>query len=215
MSRRNAIRAHRPRLGALVVGVAFLVALGACSEDDGGAISTDSTDGESTGSTPPGETTAGTLADAAQGGGAVSYDPALAPLGAELTVGVEAGDEQTSVALEVTGFLPDRGYAAHLHTQPCGATGADAGPHFQQEVDPAATPEEPSADPAFANPENEIWLDVETDADGAGTSDAEVPFAFGGEGPRSLVIHAEQSTATEPGEAGSAGDRVACMTLAT
>ncbi len=196
----------------------MIVLLGACTEDDGGAISTDSTtapDGESGGSTSDADTTAGTLVDAAQGGGAVSFDPALAPIGAELTVGVEAGDEQTSVALEVSGLLADRGYAAHLHTQPCGATGADAGPHFQQEVDPAATPEAPSADPAFANPENEIWLDVETDADGAGTSMAEVPFAFGSEGPRSLVVHAEEATATEPGEAGSAGDRVACMTLAS
>ncbi len=189
----------------------MIVLLGACTEDDGGAISTDST----TASDGDADTTAGTLVDAAQGGGAVSYDPALAPIGAELTVGVEAGDEQTSVALEVSGLLADRGYAAHLHTQACGATGADAGPHFQQEVDPAATPEAPSADPAFANPENEIWLDVETDADGAGTSMAEVPFAFGSEGPRSLVVHAEEATATGPGEAGSAGDRVACMTLAS
>lgn len=211
-------RALRPRRSTLVVGGACVIALlGACTEDDGGAISTDSTappDGESDGSTPAADTTAGTLVDAAQGGGAVSYDPAQAPIGAELTVGVEAGDEQTTVELEVAGLLPDRGYAAHLHTQLCGATGADAGPHFQQEVDPAATPEAPSADPAFANPENEIWLDVETDADGAGTSAAEVPFAFGGEGPRSLIIHAEEATATGPGEAGSAGDRVACMTLA-
>lgn len=214
MSRRTTAHAHRSRLGALVAGAGLLV-LGACTEDDGGAISTDSTaaPGEESAGSP--DSTAGTLVDAAQGGGAVSYDPALAPLGAELTVGVEAGDEQTSVALEVAGLLPDRGYAAHLHTQPCGATGADAGPHFQHEVDPAATPEAPSSDPAFANPENEIWLDVQTDADGAGTSTADVPFAFGDEGPRSLIIHAEERTATEPGAAGSAGPRVACMTLAT
>lgn len=212
MAFRTAASARRATLAA--GGACLIVLLGACTEDDGGAISSDTTAAPD-GSAPAADTTAGTLVDAAQGGGAVSYDPATAPLGAELTVAVDAGEGQTSVDLEVSGLLADRGYAAHLHTQPCGATGADAGPHFQNEVDPAATPEAPSADPAFANPENEIWLDVETDAAGAGTSAAEVPFALGDDGPRSLVIHAEEATATAPGEAGSAGDRVACMTLAS
>ena len=85
-----------------------------------------------------------------------------------MTVETVRAEADTSVALTVAGLLPNRGYAAHLHTRPCGPTGADAGPHFQNRVDPAATPEQPSTDPAYANPQNEFWLDVRTDAAGAG-----------------------------------------------
>ena len=51
---------------------------------------------------------------------------------------------------------------------PCGPTGDAAGPHFQNQVDPAAAPGKPSTDPAYANPQNEIWLDLRTDGDGDG-----------------------------------------------
>ena len=71
---------------------------------------------------------------------------------------------------------PSRGYAAHAHVNPCGPTGDAAGPHFQNRPDPAAAPGKPSTDPAYANPQNEIWLDLRTDGDGDGESRAEVPF---------------------------------------
>jgi Cu-Zn family superoxide dismutase len=117
------------------------------------------------------------------------------------------------VRLEVGGLLPNRGYAVHVHTQPCGPTGAAAGPHFQHDVDPAATPEQPSADPAFANPRNEIWLDVRTDAEGDGETTAQVPFVFADRAPASVVVHEAEATATAPGEAGMAGSRVACLNV--
>ena len=119
----------------------------------------------------------------------------------------------TAVQLEVAGLLPGRGYAAHAHVNACGPTGDAAGPHFQNQVDPAAAPGRPSTDPAFANPQNEIWLDLRTDGEGDGESTAEVPFVFADRAPASVVIHEAEVTATTPGQAGSAGARLACLTI--
>ncbi|MEJ2866181.1 superoxide dismutase [Actinomycetospora sp. OC33-EN08] len=143
---------------------------------------------------------------------ALTYSPA-APAGANLTVETVRAQDSTTATLTASGLQPNRGYAAHLHTRPCGATGNDAGPHFQNRVDPAATPEKPSSDPAYANPENEFWLDVRTDAAGAGTSGATVPFALTDRAPASLILHEKEMTATAPGQAGTAGGRLACVTL--
>jgi superoxide dismutase, Cu-Zn family len=155
----------------------------------------------------------GVLAPPEQGGNAVTYDPALAPQGAEMSVDVSAAGGGTQVRLEVEGLLPDRGYAAHAHTGACGPTGDAAGPHFQDRVDPAAGPGKPSTDPAYANPRNEIWLDLRTDAEGDGEAVAEVPFAFADRAPASVVLHEAEATATEPGRAGGAGARLACLTV--
>ena len=119
----------------------------------------------------------------------------------------------TEIRLDVDGLLPNRGYAAHAHVNACGPTGDAAGPHFQNQVDPAAAPGKPSTDPAYANPQNEIWLDLRTDGDGDGESRAEVPFVFTGRAPASVIIHEAEATATAPGQAGSAGARLACITV--
>ncbi|OZM78937.1 superoxide dismutase family protein [Pseudonocardia sp. MH-G8] len=155
----------------------------------------------------------GTLAAPEQAQDAFTYDPAQAPAGAELSVEAGGSNGATQVQLDVDGLLPDRGYAAHAHARPCGPTGDAAGPHFQNEVDPAATPEQPSTDPAYANPQNEIWLDLRTDSEGDGEASTEVPFVFRDRAPASVIIHAAESTATAPGEAGSAGGRLACLNV--
>jgi Cu-Zn family superoxide dismutase len=144
---------------------------------------------------------------------AVTYNPALAPDGATITVGVDARSGSTEVRLDVGGLLPSRGYAAHAHVNPCGPTGDVAGPHFQNRVDPAAAPGKPSTDPAYANPQNEIWLDLHTDGAGAGGSRVEVPFTFTNRAPASVVIHEAETTGTAPGQAGTAGARLACITV--
>ncbi|MDN5750933.1 MAG: superoxide dismutase family protein [Pseudonocardia sp.] len=142
-------------------------------------------------------------------GTAITYDPELVPVGSRGAVSAETGDDGTTVTLAVRGLLPDRQYGAHAHTEPCGATGADAGPHFQNEVDPV----QPSVDPAYANPQNEIWLDLTTDASGAGSATAEVEWGFEEDRrAKSVIIHA-MGTATGPGEAGKAGSRPACITV--
>ncbi|MFJ6676627.1 superoxide dismutase [Actinosynnema sp. NPDC091369] len=143
---------------------------------------------------------------------AFTYDQDAAPPGAELELEVIAGDDATTVRLSADLLQPDRGYAAHAHTDPCGKKGTDAGPHYQHEVDPAATPERPSVDPAYANPRNEIWLELKTDAQGNGTAETTVPFTFGDRTPASIVLHEHPTTETEQGRAGSAGGRIACFT---
>ncbi|MCT2582893.1 superoxide dismutase family protein [Actinophytocola gossypii] len=188
--------------------VAALVLAGCGAEDSG------EEDAPITSADRPSATSAsGTLAPPESANGAFTYDPAQAPADATLAVEIVESDESTTVELTVDGMQPDRGYAAHAHTDPCGADGAAAGPHFQHEVDPAATADEPSTDPAYANPDNEIWLDLRTDDTGSGTASTEVPFRFGDREPASVVVHANPTTATGPGEAGKAGDRLACLTI--
>jgi len=155
----------------------------------------------------------GTLAPPEGASDAFTYNPAVAPAGAQLAVTASATASSSTVQLDVTGLLPNRGYAAHVHQLPCGPTGAAAGPHHQHDVDPAASPEKPSSDPAFANPRNEIWLDLRTDGDGNAAVTAETPFVFSDRTPASVVIHQAEVTATGPGEAGTAGARVACLNV--
>jgi superoxide dismutase, Cu-Zn family len=159
---------------------------------------------------------AGTLTPPNGDAKAITYNPELAPVGAAVTGIVTPGLEQTGVYVSVSGFAPNRSYAVHAHTDPCGPTGDAAGPHFQNRVDPAATPQAPSTNPEYANPANEFWLDLRTDASGAGTARTTVPFVVTeNRTPQSIVIHEEMQTATGPGEAGEAGGRLACVTLST
>lgn len=146
---------------------------------------------------------------------AITYNPSLAPPGAAVTAFVvPSSNGSTTVTLTVSGLLPNRDYAVHAHVNACGATGEAAGPHFQNHEDPAATPQSPSTNPEYANPQNEIWLDVHTDATGAGTATTTVPFVLpDNRVPGSIVIHEAEHTATAPGQAGQAGARIACLTL--
>ncbi|GGQ83101.1 hypothetical protein GCM10010166_61670 [Couchioplanes caeruleus subsp. azureus] len=145
--------------------------------------------------------------NAAGAGGAYSYDAARVPSGAHVAVWSVSGPKRTRTLLFVQGLKPGQTYGAHLHANACGASPAAAGPHYQQVPDPV----QPSTDPAFANPENEVWLDVHTDAAGNGISRSFNKWVFRTP-PRSLVLHAEH-THTEPGKAGTAGARLACLNL--
>jgi Cu-Zn family superoxide dismutase len=60
---------------------------------------------------------------------------------------------------------------------------------------------------------NEVWLDFTTDAKGNATKAATVDWAFGAAPASSVVIHAEP-TKTAPGQAGMAGARAACVSIA-
>jgi Cu-Zn family superoxide dismutase len=202
------------RAVALVLLVSAAGATG-CTNGSGDAAPAMSTSATSTPTTPdtPGSARAanGTFAAYAPGVTAVTYDPALVPVGATASVTVAPASSGTKVDLTVNGLQPNRGYGAHLHTNPCGQTGAAAGPHYQHQKDPAASASQPSVDPSYANPRNEVWLDFTTDAGGKASATAAEPWAFATP-PRSLVIHA-MTTRTAPGEAGTAGARAACLTL--
>ncbi|SHK41661.1 superoxide dismutase, Cu-Zn family [Pseudonocardia thermophila] len=141
------------------------------------------------------------------GTGGITYDPALVPVGASAVVTATTRDGGEVVTLTLRGVLPDRTYGAHAHTNACGETGDAAGPHFQFDVDPV----QPSVDPRWANPQNEVWLDLTTDASGTGTSTATLNKTFPDDRrPRSVVVHA-MKTSTEEGKAGTAGARAACL----
>ncbi|MFD7655949.1 superoxide dismutase [Actinosynnema sp. NPDC059797] len=194
------------------MGIVLVAAL--CTTAGCGGSGTDAAGPESTATSESAVTNrqVGVLAEVSEADTAFTYDPTAAPPGAELELEVFEGDGTTTVRLTASQLQPDRGYAAHAHTDPCGKTGADAGPHYQHEQDPNATPDQPSTDPAYANPQNEIWLDLATDGEGNGTAETTVPFDFGDRVPASIVLHEMPTTATEPGKAGTAGGRLACFT---
>jgi Cu-Zn family superoxide dismutase len=116
-----------------------------------------------------------------------------------------AGD--THVTLHVNGLKPDTEYGAHAHVNRCGLDPLAAGSHFQHVVAPPGH----AGDPAYANEDNEIWLDLETNAAGNGVAVTTVEWQFApGAAPKSVVIH-ELPTSTAPGSAGTAGARLACL----
>ncbi|MGH3924798.1 MAG: hypothetical protein ACRDTT_18380, partial [Pseudonocardiaceae bacterium] len=201
------------RLTHAALGVAVALALTACSAQQSTTVPAPTTSGTGEPTVAADLGGEGRLTKPGPLSNAFTYDPVTAPVGALLRVALTASNKPTTARLDVSGLLPNRGYAVHLHDRACGLTGAAAGPHFQHQVDPAATPDTPSTDPEFANPRNEIWLDIRTDATGAGTSHTEVPFIFTDRVPASVVVHEQTVTAMEPGKAGKAGDRVACLTL--
>ncbi|HEX2301602.1 MAG TPA: superoxide dismutase family protein, partial [Pseudonocardiaceae bacterium] len=196
-----------------VAGVTVALGLSACSANQSPAPTTSAPPPTSEEPAAVELSGQGTLAEPGRSSNAFTYDPTLAPAGATLTVTLTPTEGATKGKLDVSGLQPNRGYAVHLHAKPCGRTGDAAGPHFQHKTDPAATPDKPSTDPKYANPDNEVWLDVRTDGTGAGSSTTEVPFVFTDRAPASVVVHEAMKTATGPGEAGNAGGRVACFTL--
>jgi Cu-Zn family superoxide dismutase len=142
-------------------------------------------------------------------GTAITYDEGLVPSGTRGAVQSRSGEGTTTVTLAVRGLEPNRVYGAHVHALPCGELPDDAGPHFQYSVDPV----QPSVDPTYANPQNEIWLDLTTDETGAGSTESTVAWTFPDDRrPKSVVVHADR-TSSGPGEAGTAGGRVACISV--
>jgi superoxide dismutase, Cu-Zn family len=121
-----------------------------------------------------------------------------------------AGD--TIVTLHVRGLKPNRDYGAHAHDNACHPSDAmAAGGHFQNVPFPQGSS---ATDPLHANPTNEIWLDLTTDAEGNGVAQTKVPWQFSPErSAGSVMIHAEHTHTGAHGPAGVAGARLACITV--
>lgn len=151
----------------------------------------------------------GQFAPYAPGNTAVTYDPALVPVGAVATVASLPSDEGTYVMLRVWGLAPDHTYEAHAHLAPCGPRGDDAGPRYQAAPAPTA-PADASAGAQDTDPRNQIWLGLRTDARGDGLAYTVVNWQFTDRHARSVVIRAEP-TQLGTGRAGSAGAPVACL----
>jgi Cu-Zn family superoxide dismutase len=142
-------------------------------------------------------------------GAPVSYDSTLVPEGAWARVQeLRTPNEATIVTLHVRGLLPNTSYGAHAHVNACGSTGAAAGPHYQNVPAPAGH----ATDPVYANPYNEVWLDLTTDGEGNGSAQTRVGWWFRSGGANSVILHVEH-THTEPGAAGTAGRRLGCLTV--
>ena len=114
----------------------------------------------------------------------------------------------TFVFLALRGVEPDHHFGIHVHTRPCGTRPDSSGPHYQNVKDP----KQPSTNPQYANPRNEMWLDVTTNSRGDARAKSLVKWHFRAGEARSVVIH-EHGTATHQGRAGMAGDRVACINV--
>lgn len=143
-----------------------------------------------------------------EGASAVTYDEQNVPVGATVEVTITPINSGSDIAITVSGLIGDRDYGAHLHTEPCGADPEDAGGHYQHE--PAPDPSTP--DPDYANPQNEAWLDFHTDPEGRAHSQTSVSWQPREGEANSVVIHAER-TQTVPVLAGTAGERLACVTI--
>jgi superoxide dismutase, Cu-Zn family len=146
----------------------------------------------------------GTFGSYTPGTTAVTYTPSLVPFNAKATSLSVTGPHGTATTLIVYGFLPNREYGAHVHTNPCGPNPTDAGPHYQNVVDPV----QPSTDPTYTNPHNEIWLDLHTDPHGNALALSTVPWPFTDRHPHSILLHDHH---THPD--GTAGPRLACLNV--
>ncbi|MPY77121.1 MAG: superoxide dismutase [Actinophytocola sp.] len=196
---------HRKSPVLLAVAAAGLLAT-ACGSGEGAVEPTEQVTPE-----PHSLSHDGTLAVPGKATDGFTYDTKLAPVGTEMAIDMRSFKGKSTFGLKVSGLLPNRGYAAHAHTENCGSNGDIAGPHFQHKPVPKNASD---TDPKYANPNNEIWLDLRTDAKGNGSSEAKLPFAITDwSRPKSVVVHAAKKTSTAPGMAGEAGDRIACLTL--
>jgi len=111
---------------------------------------------------------------------------------------VKTGEDSTHVTLHVRGIDAPAGqtFGAHVHQQPCGATGTAAGPHYQH------------AGTTGTLEEREVWLDITVNASGNAHSEATRPWVLDESTPRSVILHALPTAAD-----GTAGTRLACIDL--
>ncbi|MEU1942332.1 superoxide dismutase family protein [Streptomyces sp. NPDC059474] len=159
---------------------------------------------------------------------AVTYDKSLVPTSASVFIAEarlsgealkkhhEGGEDHghypmhkgTFVFISVRGLAADHHFGIHVHTKPCGTKPDSSGPHYQNKKDP----KQPSTNPKYANPHNEVWLDITTKSDGKGWAKSWVKWNFRSGEARSVVIH-KHATDTTSGKAGMAGARVACVNV--
>jgi hypothetical protein len=112
---------------------------------------------------------------------------------------------RSTLTLHLSGLEPGETYAAYAYRQPCDAT-KDL--RFQQFPDR----KQPSSNPLFANPFNEIWFVGKADQHGQATSRVRRSSQFAPTwSPRSVVLEGDpiiRGTSKLP------GPRLACLTVA-
>jgi Cu-Zn family superoxide dismutase len=114
---------------------------------------------------------------------------------------------KTKVKLTVDKLPPNRLFGVHVHKLSCAEM--SAGPHYQH----METPEGGSrTDNTYANPTNEIWLDLTTDAQGKKTIEHLTDWNIIKEKAKGIIVH-DLPSSTAPGMGGTAGARLACLNL--
>ena len=94
----------------------------------------------------------------------------------------------------------NRVFGAHAHTKPCASDPAASGPHHAN----------PASDATKSLAAREVWLDVNVDGLGRGTSFALFDWRIKKGDSGSVVIHAEPTNMIT----GTAGARILCTTIA-
>ncbi len=115
---------------------------------------------------------------------AVTYDPDSVPVTGKIRAVVLREGE---ASMAISGLGPHRFFGAHLNTTECPPSGMDVGPRLQHTV---------NADPDFANPENEVWLDFTTDGNGLATSTSVHAWPFDPDRPPRSIVIDDGNTAT-------------------
>lgn len=112
---------------------------------------------------------------------------------------VEDASGRTIVTVHVKGLPANREFGSHVHVADCATN--KAGGHYQNV---------PGTGAAFANAENEIWLDFHTNDAGNATAKATVDWTFRPGGANAVIIHNNHTAHADPG-AGTAGSKLACL----
>ncbi|GAA4804522.1 superoxide dismutase family protein [Tomitella cavernea] len=196
-------RAAPAKCAAVVVAIAAAAATAACGSDAAAPPPADA-------APPASHVTTGVFLVPEIASNAVTYDPAKVPPNSTATVTESVHGSQTVVTLNVTGLQPATEYGVHATTEPCGKQPGSAGARYQNRPDPAASPGNPSTDPAYANTSNELWLDFTTTSAGTAYGTRTLGWTFRPGEARSLVI-LDHLTSTGSHDAGDAGARLACL----
>jgi hypothetical protein len=108
---------------------------------------------------------------------------------------------ETYTGIRVSNLPPRRTFGAHVHKLSCADT--KGGTHYQNIPSPT-TP----TDVAYANANNEIWLDFTTDRNGRAQVSQRSNFVIRRNQANSIVVHTQAT-----GEGGIAGAKLACIDL--
>ena len=119
----------------------------------------------------------------------------------------DAGGGKMKLELKVSGMPSNASHGAHLHLKACdeGMDGAKGGGHYQHMPFPSSSN---AMDPAYANKDNEAWLDFTTNDKGEGTGVAEVKWVPTADQAKSIIVHAMPTK-----NDGTAGPRLACLPM--
>ncbi|WP_158726583.1 superoxide dismutase family protein [Tomitella fengzijianii] len=199
----DARRATSAKCAAAAVALAAAATTAACGSDAAAPPPADA-------APPTSHVTAGAFLTPEIASNAVTYDPAKVPLNSTATVTESVHGSQTVVTLNVSGLQPSTEYGVHATTQPCGKEPGSAGARYQNRPDPASSTGQPSTDPEYANPSNELWLDFTTTAAGTAYGTRTLGWTFRPGEARSLVF-LDHLTSTGSQDAGDAGARLACL----